>query len=235
LGFQTAKHGNFYTAVCTKVRNISSTNPKVNIFTDLQVSLNSNLIKDHVYDFTLYYSLADGLGIACNQLHVYFSSSQLNFLPTNNQLDPNFTYTNNLNFQVENDTLQFMVDTMNWVPLKGCFVAKGDENNLAIGNFRDGLLSKYIPVNRNTLFNELPGETDYDDFCYYYIDDLSLYDRGYYSGHANCRSDTSICFNSSHLIGNNIKDSSTYVWQPPTALSCTNCPNPVANPTVTTK
>ncbi|MEF3255878.1 MAG: gliding motility-associated C-terminal domain-containing protein, partial [Deferribacterales bacterium] len=69
---------------------------------------------------------------------------------------------------------------------------------------------------------------------YYYIDDLSLYDRGYYSGSARCARDTFICPGASVIIGANIPDSASYYWSPPTALSCTNCPNPVATPTTTT-
>ena len=233
VGYQNAKHGNFYIGMIIKGRNTFTNTPALNYFEPVQTKMPAPLLKDHIYDFTMFYSLADGVGMASNQLQAYFTVNQFSYNP-NGPLTPGFTFTNNLNFQVENDTTQFMTDTMNWVPINGCFISQGGEEYLSIGNFRDGVYSKLLNVNRNTSFLAPSGE-NFDDFAYYYIDDLSLYDRGYYSGAAVCANDSEVCFNSATIIGNNIADASTYSWSPSAALSCTNCPNPVANPTVTTK
>jgi gliding motility-associated-like protein len=233
FGYQHPVHGNYYVGLITKIRNINSPNPTVNIFEAIQTKLPKPLNPNHIYDFTMYYSLADGCGIASNQLQAYFSVNQFSFSTV--PLDPNFVFPNSLNYQVQNDTTQFMTDTLNWVPIQGCFMAQGSEEYLSIGNFRDGILSKYLNVNRNVTFTTAPNATNREDFSYYYLDNLSLYDLGYYSGPAAAKKDTTICFNSSLLIGANAKDSAQYVWEPNIALSCTNCPNPVANPTVTTK
>jgi len=104
--------------------------------------------------------------------------------------------------------------------------------DLSIGNFRDGVLSKYTNVNANQNFAVA---NTHSNIAYYYIDDLSLYDRGYYSGKANCKNDSIMCFNASAVIGNNIADAATYAWTPNIALSCTNCHNPIASPALTTK
>ena len=49
---------------------------------------------------------------------------------------------------------------------------------------------------------------------------------------ANAGLDTSICTGSTVTL--NASGGTNYFWSPPTGLSCTNCPNPVANPSITT-
>ena len=232
IGYQKPKNGNYYIGITTKFKGLITNDSSDNVFEAVQTQLPQKLIADHVYDFSMFYSLADGCGIACNQLQAYFTVNQFSF-NINNSLDPNFTYPNNLSFQVENDTSDYMMDTLNWVKIQNCFIAKGSENYVSIGNFRDGILSKFQNVNRNINFDLSP--TDLTKFSYYFIDDLSLYDLGYYSGKAKCKKDSSVCYNGNTIIGNNITDAATYSWSPNIALSCTNCPNPVASPTVTTK
>ncbi|MDP3557087.1 MAG: gliding motility-associated C-terminal domain-containing protein [Bacteroidota bacterium] len=233
FGYQKAKHGNFYTGIVTKNSGLQGAGyPAYSNYIELmQTPLKQQLIKDHIYDFLLFYSLADGGGTASNQLQAYFSVSQFTAIPYD-PLNLN-SYFNNLPCQIEHDTTIFITDTMNWQPLNGCFISNGGEQYVTIGNFRDGVKSKYINVNRNTAFND-PGIL-YNDLSYLFIDDLSLYDLGYYSGKAQCKNDTVICFNSSITISSNIKDSSIIAWQPHPSLSCTNCQNPIATPTTTTK
>lgn len=228
-GFQSPKSGFNYLGLSTKSKGASSTFPFANYYESIQGQTTQSLLPSHVYNFKLYYSLADGSGIASNQLQVYFTKNIFTPLPTN-PTNQN-TYYNNLPAQIQNDTTVFMTDTMNWVPLQNCFIAQGGEKYISIGNYRDGLRSKYIDVINNPVFSS----SQNDRWCYLYLDDLSLYDLGYYSGAAKAKNDTVICKGVSYTIGNNVKDSASIQWWPPTALSCTNCLNPVASPPVTTK
>ncbi len=49
-----------------------------------------------------------------------------------------------------------------------------------------------------------------------------------------CRNDTNIVIGDSVTVGANLGEANLYSWQPTTGLSCTNCPNPKASPTITT-
>ena len=228
FGFQFPKNGFNYIGLATKSKGFSSNFSFANYYESIQGKTTQALETNHVYDFKLYYSLADGSGIASNQLQVYFTTNS--FTPVMfNYTDPN-TYYNTLPVQIQNDTNVFMTDTMNWVPLQDCFIAQGGENFISIGNYRDGNRSKYIDVVKNFNFS-----SELNNASYLYIDDLSLYDIGYYSGKAAAKKDTVICNGVSYTIGNNLKDSANITWWPSAGLSCTNCLNPIASPTTTTK
>lgn len=167
----------------------------------------------------MYYSLADSSQISINQLTAYFSDTL--FIPGNNLYDTS-AYFNHLPAQISHNST-FISDTANWTPLTGCFVAKGNEKFLTIGNFKDALHS---PTTTASPYNNAA--------CYIYIDDVSLYEMGYYGPPAICKNDTFVCKGASFVIGSNGKDSAQYSWSPAAGLSCTNCPNPIANPTITT-
>ncbi len=229
LGFQIPKNGFNYVGLSTKSKGASPSFPFANYYESIQGKTTQALKSNHVYDFKLFYSLADGCGIASNQLQVYFTENL--FTPVMfSYVDPN-TYYNNLQAQIQNATNVFMTDTMKWVQLQNCFIAQGGEKFISIGNYRDGNRSKYIDVINNPVF----ANTQNNIWSYLYIDDLSLYDIGYYSGKAAAKKDTVICNGVSYTIGNNLKDSANITWWPSAGLSCTNCLNPVASPTVTTK
>jgi gliding motility-associated-like protein len=237
-GKQNAKHGNNYVGIIQRSAFPENGYPAFSNYFELIGSpLGQTLMKDHVYDFSLFYSVSESSGRINNQLSAYFSSNQFSISSASfNPLDQNWynLNINNVNPQVNHDTTQYLSsDTINWQLLTQCFIAVGTEAYITIGNFRDGIKNKTKIQTNN--FNYPCAAENSSLTCYFYIDDLSLYDRGYYSGKANCRSDTSICFNRGQVIGNNVKDSATYFWQPTSDLSCTNCPNPIASPTITTK
>lgn len=200
------------------------------------VKLTNQLQKNHVYDFGLYYSLVNGSTKISNQLSAYFTSSQFSINTNFDPLSQNW-YNSNLNNikpQVNYDSTKFLSeDTLNWQLFNRCFIADGIENYVTIGNFKDGIQSKTKQINTN--FNFPCSNIPPFEGCLIYIDDLSLYDIGYYSGKAAAKKDTVICNGVSYTIGNNLKDSASITWWPSAGLSCTNCLNPVASPTVTTK
>jgi gliding motility-associated-like protein len=238
VGRQTPKHGNFFIGLIHRSAIPQFGYPIFSNYFEMPTSrLLQPLQASHVYDFKLYYSLAEGCSIINNQLSAYFTRDTFTIDQFNYNILDKSWYDIYINFtqpQINHDTTFYLsTDTAQWQLLTGCFIAQGNEQYVSIGNFRDGSYGKFKTIPYNFVF-PCPAEAA-PEKTYLFLDDLSLYDLGYYSGAAACNSNTVICNNSSITIGNNIRDSATYSWQPTSGLSCSNCPNPIANPTVTTK
>lgn len=58
-----------------------------------------------------------------------------------------------------------MGDTENWITLSGEFEAKGFENHIVVGNFKNNSDTKLLPTNSAILSK---------DFSYYFVDDITL-------------------------------------------------------------
>ena len=111
-------------------------------------------------------------------------------------------------------------DTLNWMEVSGSFTAVGNEAYLAIGDFflhAQHYIKDSYPTNCNGLAE-------------YYVDDVSVEEVQI----AKARNDTLIYAMDSVIIGNNASEAALFNWQPSTGLSCNNCPNPKASPSVTT-
>jgi len=111
-------------------------------------------------------------------------------------------------------------DTLNWTEVSGTFTALGNEAHLAIGDFfthSQHYIQNTYPTNCNAL-------------AYYYVDDVSVEEVEI----AKAKNDTLIMQGDSAMIGLNNSEAALFSWQPTTGLSCSNCPNPKASPTITT-
>jgi hypothetical protein len=111
-------------------------------------------------------------------------------------------------------------DTLNWMEVSGSFTAVGNEAYLAIGDFfthAQHFIKDSYPTNCNGLAE-------------YYVDDVSVEEIEI----AKAKNDTLIYAMDSVVIGNNASEAALFSWQPTAGLSCTNCPNPKASPTITT-
>jgi hypothetical protein len=111
-------------------------------------------------------------------------------------------------------------DTLNWMEVSGSFTAVGNEAYLAIGDFfthAQHFIKDSYPTNCNGLAE-------------YYVDDVSVEEVEI----AKAKNDTLIYATDSVVIGNNASEAALFSWQPSAGLSCTNCPNPKASPTITT-
>ncbi len=111
-------------------------------------------------------------------------------------------------------------DTLNWMEVSGSFTAVGNEAYLAIGDFfthAQHYIKDSYPTNCNGLAE-------------YYVDDVSVEEVEI----AKARNDTLIMQGDSAIIGANNSEAAVFSWQPTASLSCTNCPNPKASPTITT-
>ncbi|MBK6985369.1 MAG: T9SS type A sorting domain-containing protein [Bacteroidetes bacterium] len=111
-------------------------------------------------------------------------------------------------------------DTLGWEEVSGSFTAVGNEAYLTLGDFflhSQHLIKDSYPTNCNTLAE-------------YYIDDVSVEVVEI----AKAKNDTLIYQGDSVLVGANNSEAALFNWQPTAGLSCTNCPNPKASPTVNT-
>jgi hypothetical protein len=104
--------------------------------------------------------------------------------------------------------------------VSGNFTAVGNEAYLAIGDFfthAQHFIKDSYPTNCNGLAE-------------YYVDDVSVEEVEI----AKAKNDTLIYAMDSVIIGANNSEAALFSWQPSPGLSCTNCPNPKASPSVTT-
>ncbi len=104
--------------------------------------------------------------------------------------------------------------------MSGSFTAIGNEAYLTLGNF--------FPNTQHTYSLSYPGGVR--QLADYYLDDVSVEEVQI----AKARNDTLIYQGDSVIIGKNKGEALLYNWQPTAGLSCTNCPNPKASPSVTT-
>ena len=111
-------------------------------------------------------------------------------------------------------------DTLGWMEISGSFTATGDEAYLTLGDF--------FLHSQHYIKNSYP--TNCNGLAEYYVDDVSVEVVEI----AKTKNDTLIYATDSVIIGNNASEAAVFSWQPTVGLSCTNCPNPKASPSVTT-
>ena len=90
----------------------------------MYVPLNEPLERGQTYKFQMYVRLLNASTVTIKQLGVYFSE---------------FVYDKNMTFNKENqiDTSysKGLSGTLDWIPIKGEYIAKGGEKYIIIGNF----------------------------------------------------------------------------------------------------
>lgn len=194
---------------------------------DVESGLKQQLTLSKTYCITFYVSLAEYSRYATSNLGIYFTQDSLkNYWP----LVPPTSYFFNPSF--ENSLSNIITDTINWVEIQGAYLANGTEKFITIGNFRND-----ASINKIQVKPLLPPSPLTANVSYYYIDDISIVEINTANAHIN---DTiKKCALDSVIIGTDSTEFATYTWSSTAAglaaLSCTNCPNPIAKPTVTTK
>ncbi|MBL7888185.1 MAG: OmpA family protein [Bacteroidia bacterium] len=120
----------------------------------MYVPLTETLERGQTYKFSMYVRLLNASTVTIKQLGVYFSE---------------FVYDKNMTFNKENqiDTSysKGISGTLDWIPIKGEYVAKGGEKYIIIGNFNQ-MHEDMVRVNKWNIF-------EFKE-AYYYIDDVSL-------------------------------------------------------------
>jgi hypothetical protein len=121
-------------------------------------TLNESLYPGKVYCGSVYVSLTDTSGSACNDYGIAFT----NTLPIGSwgqlldQITPQIA---------NNSSTNPLTDKINWTQIKGSFIADGSEQYVTLGNFKSKANSDTVKFNFNTI---------YPSSSYYYLDDVSL-------------------------------------------------------------
>lgn len=213
-GFQNPRTGNSFFGFITFGGNQV---PGVEYREYLGNGLKQQLKSNKSYCVTYYISLAETSRRATANVGLIFSKDSIL-----NRIPPFPAQPIVLTPDIENTNI--ITDTINWTQIQGTYTASGIENFITIGNFRKDI---------NTINAQVKPLSPPDNTAYYYIDDISVLEIN----NANAFSKDTIfkCASDSVILGTDSTEFATYSWQPTTGLSCTNCPNPIAKPLVTTK
>ena len=120
--------------------------------------LKQTLVAGKIYCFLMYVNLSNQSTHGVDAFGIYFSDNSIDTITRCN--DP-ITY---LTPQIQNPTNNIIVDTLNWVPITGTFVANGSEKYMMIGNFKSDVGTNKTLTNPTNLPLE---------FSEYLIDNLS--------------------------------------------------------------
>lgn len=163
-GYQLPKSGNGYLGALLTNYNWGTGDDGYNgimWWEYIQGQLNQTLEKDKTYKLTLYTSLGEISDLMINEIGVYFSSTPIFSLNTASlNVIPQCT------FYDEN----YFADSVGWQKLETIYVAKGNENFITIGNFKNNLVTDTLrrfdlsPEDLNPLYT------------YMYFDDIELVD-----------------------------------------------------------
>ena len=206
--YQTPKSGNGY-ASFVQLYNGASFQPRYP-----HVPLTDTLEAGKIYCVTYYVSPWNDCKYSTDKFGALFTAIPFNCTVTNQTLTIGYTP------QVASTAGVMYDDTLNWQEVSGTFIADGTEAYLTIGNFYTNA--------QHTITLSYP--TGVRNVLEYYLDDVSVEEVEI----AKTRNDTLIMQGDSTIIGNNSSEAALFSWQPTAGLSCTNCPNPKASPTITT-
>ncbi len=182
-----------------------------------QVKLNDTLKLNKIYCVTFYVSLWN---------YCKFSFDKLGALFTPNAFPCIVAGTNTMAIagsftpQIVSPAGIQLTDTLNWMEISSTYTATGNEAYITIGDF--------FLQSQHNIVNSYPSNCN--GVSVYYLDDVSVEEVQV----AKAKNDTLIYATDSVVIGANNSEAALFSWQPTAGLSCTNCPNPKASPTITT-
>jgi len=157
-GIQNPATGNNYAGIQTYCTNIIFCPNDFKEYLTGQILI--SLKQGRTYCGSMFISLIDTSTIACNDMGMAFT----NTIPT----VPFGQTLSSIMPQIANDpATNPLTDKINWMEIKGSFIANGNEQFVTIGNFKFAAQSDTINLNFNTHFVHE---------SYYYIDDVSLYE-----------------------------------------------------------
>ncbi len=177
------------------------------------VALIDTLIAGKIYCVTYYVSLWNDCKYSMDKLGALFTANPFNCSIGNQTLTTGYTP------QLVSPAGIMYDDTLGWQEVSGTFTATGTEAYLTLGNFftnAQHTISLSYPAGVRNVLD-------------YYLDDVSVEEVEV----VKARNDTSIVLGDSIVVGANLGEANLYNWQPTAGLSCTNCPNPKASPTIT--
>ena len=160
LGIQSAYDG---VAFCGLYLNYYSYGIEPHYREYIQTKLKKKLTEGHIYELTFYVNIADKCGYSVKNISAIFTDNNIN---RNDWLA--IVTTPQIN------SSNFITDTINWTKVTGSFIAKGEEQYLTIGNFKDTLEfgNDTLCLKPNTYWQDGRGAS------YCYIDGINFIDRG---------------------------------------------------------
>jgi hypothetical protein len=209
--YQPVRTGNTYINIGNYIQspNNESKVPSVKLIDTLKAG--------KIYCVTYYVSMLNYARYSIDKLGALFTSTTLPCYTTGG---PTVAIAGLYTPQVVTPAGIVFEDTLNWMEVSGSFTAVGNEAYLAIGDFfthAQHFIKDSYPTNCNPVSE-------------YYVDDVSVEEVEI----AKAKNDTLIYATDSVVIGKNASEAALFNWQPASGLSCTNCPNPKASPTITT-
>ena len=230
FGRQEPKEGNSYAFFFSYYQYEDVYTPRIYVYPE--VRLKEPMKEGRKYFVRFYVSLTDYSVYASNNIGVYFSKDSLKkdyhiqHIPySNDSIQPFWGGFFDIEPQLE--FKQIITDTANWVELSGYINAKGGEEFMTIGVFKDTLQegkTKYIIANPNGQSMTTAVITR----AYYYLDDISVFECGGIEVEAS--NDTTICKGATTQLGKYNFSNYQYSWAPTTALSNPLSPTPTAKP-----
>lgn len=150
-GFQKPRSGNGYCGFYTHTDTVW--------YEYISGRLNQPLKSNQKYVLSFFLSLSEISRVSTSKIGAFLSSNVIS-MPT---------YSAVLNFQPQifNSSGNFLADTLNWMKVEGEFFALGGEKYITIGAFGNNLKTDTLTTD---MFYGNPQE------CYYYIDDVELFE-----------------------------------------------------------
>lgn len=132
----------------------------------LQGILTKEMVKDKIYEISIYYAVSSYSTFAVNRIGVYLSAKKTGLQPNAGVL--------NYKPQIETDSLKTENEHYVWFNLKGKYTSKGGERFITIGNFYDDYQTKYVLCDFSDLSSVKKASVVKDQLAYYYFDNISV-------------------------------------------------------------
>jgi gliding motility-associated-like protein len=204
FGKQEPKHGDGYAGIWTFLGNYTNVQPSQTPYREyIETSLTEKLIAGKKYCVDFYVSLAEYSWGGIQDIGALVSVGSIN--QGNYSTDPNYLPNIPLKPQITNENGSNLVDTVNWIQIKGSFIAKGNEDHITIGNFNNDGDTSYQPL-----------LTSMDiGLAYYYIDMVTLTEceESCNVGQVKLPDDTVLCQDDSLTIHFAPEVGYKYQWQ----------------------
>jgi gliding motility-associated-like protein len=123
----------------------------------IAVKLLQPLEKDYKYKVSFKYSVADNAGYASDRLGIFLSKDSIQGFKVLSYIP-----------QIENPTGNFLTDSVNWNTIAGDYIANGEEQYIAIGNF-------YPDNQTNAIYYNPNPNIQVKYFTYLYIDHVEVF------------------------------------------------------------
>jgi len=156
-GYQMPKSGKGYVRTTLYCPSCPSNFTRGNI----KNRLKQNLIAGTTYCVKMYVNVEDVAPRGIDAIGLYFGDNTIDTIKYYALLPITF-----ITPQIQNPIANIIIDTMNWIPITGTFVANGTEKFMLVANFKSDVATNTAVAN----------STATGTFSEYYIDDISCID-----------------------------------------------------------